>query len=457
MMVERFVSLTIQLRPSGSGAYALEMQLLLPSHSAPVQPMAQARSTFSLPLVELLVDSNDPLAYGRRLSAALFNLPKAAEALTVARSHAEAAGLPLHINLDLSACDQELHALRWETLQDPDPRQLGMALSERMLFSRALASDALTPVHPRATPAHSAVIAIAAPENLATYGFDPIPVTAELTNLRGALARLRVTTLARHTGTPCTLAHLLNALRDGPDLLCLICHGRVLGDQAYLWLEDEHGQVAPIAAVDLAARLGALPPTAWPALIVLAVCESGAGASALPITTVGPLLAGNGIAAVVAVNGRLSLETNRLFLPTLLSHTLRHGVIDQAVAAARSAVSELPDWWAPILWLRLPHGRLWAPQVSPTPSVTSPSKDGQMIETRGFATLKAWLAEHAPHELEDLAVLEGRFEQNRRMARRYGSTESLRHEWSQIIDSLNQITYAHCGVSFVDLCRRSTP
>lgn len=200
MVVEPFAALAIRLQPAGPELFALEMQLLLPTHGVAIQPLARTRATFSLPLVELLADSTNPLDYGRRLSATLFNIPKAAEALAFARAQAEAAGLPLHISLDLSACDQELHALRWETLQDPDLCQVGLALSERMLFSRALASDALTPVHPRPAPARSAVVAVAAPENLATYSFDPIPVAAELARLREALTALRLTTLAHSTG-----------------------------------------------------------------------------------------------------------------------------------------------------------------------------------------------------------------------------------------------------------------
>lgn len=462
MIVEPFVSLAIRIRPTGSQLYALEMLLQLPTHGVPVQPLAHARLNFSFPLVELLAISNDLQAYGRRLSATLFDTPKAAEALAFARSHADASGLPLHISLDLSACDQEIHTLRWETLQDSDPYQVGLALNERTLFSRALASDALIPINPRPTPARSAVIAVAAPDNLAAYGFDPIPVATELTSSREALTTLKTASLARTTSAPCTLARLLSTLREGPDLLCLTCHGRVIGDQVYLWLEDEHGQAAPVAATDLAARLSALPPPAWPALIVLAACESGASvAGSVPVTTVGPLLAGKGIVAVVGVNGPLSFATNRLFLPALLSHALHHGVIDHAVAVARNVVIQRPDWWAPILWLRLPHGRLWAPAAAtPTgskPSITRTGKPGNMIEARGFAALKAWLTEHAPDELEEVAALEGRFEQNRRQVRRYGSTETLRHEWSQIIDSLNQISYMHCGVSFVDLCRRHIP
>lgn len=458
MVAEPFFALAIQLRPDGPSSYAVEMQLL-PAHGAPAQLLARSRPSVGLPLAALLAESADPAAYGRRLSAALFADPAAREALGVARAQAAADGLPLHLSLDLSACGPAVHDLWWETLQDPEPGRVGLALSERLPFSRFLASDAPAPPRVRPDPARLAVVAVASPDDLADAGLAPIYASAELARARAALSPLRVAGLGRPEGPPCTAGRLLAALRDGPDILCLICHGSVVDGEAHLWLESEGGRAAPIAARELAAQLDALPYSAQPALVVLAACASGgAGDGAPPAITAGPLIAGNGVTAVVAVNGGLTLATNSAFLEAMLREALRDGQIDRAVAAARGAVRERPDWWAPVLWLRLPHGRLWAAPAAPAPRVAqAPAAGGRFSEERGLAALKHLLAERAPDGLAEVELLEARFERYRRDKRRFGPSEPLRQEWIQIVDSLNEIARERCGISFNDLCRGRLP
>lgn len=457
------VALAIQLRPLDSWRHALEMQLLLPSHAAPVQLLSRTRPSLSLPLADLTAARSNPEAYGRRLSEALFADPEVRYAWGIAC--AEAAGGLLHISLDLSACEPEIHNLRWETLQDPVEGRVGLALSERLLFSRTLASDALAAAGTRATSARTAVVAVASPDNLPTWRFDPLPVAAELARARQALGPLPVTVLGRPEASPCTADRLLSALRDGAEILCLVCHGRAYEGETYLWLEDEDGAAAPIASAELAARLDALPAAAQPALIVLAACVSGgADAGGISLKAAGPLLAGNGVTAVIAVNGALSLDTNSVFLPAMLREVLRDGMVDRAVAVARGAVRGRDDWWAPVLWQRLPHGRLWAPApgqargAAPgTPAyapLTADMFEGRSIPRRGFETLRGLLSERAPSELTNLATLEERFERVESDERLYGSSENLRHERGRIVDSLNQLAMKSCGVSFVDLSRR---
>ena len=47
-------------------------------------------------------------------------------------------------------------------------------------------------------------------------------------------------------------------------------------------------------------------------------------------------------------------------LPVFFAELARHGVIDLALAAARRRVQDRPDWWAPVLYMRLLSGRLFA-------------------------------------------------------------------------------------------------
>jgi hypothetical protein len=46
-------------------------------------------------------------------------------------------------------------------------------------------------------------------------------------------------------------------------------------------------------------------------------------------------------------------------MPAFFSELRRDGRIDRALAVARTAIREEPDWWVPVLLLRLKSGALW--------------------------------------------------------------------------------------------------
>ena len=75
----------------------------------------------------------------------------------------------------------------------------------------------------------------------------------------------------------------------------------------------------------------------------------------------GPRLAGVGVGAVLAMQDRLTLATAERLLPAFFAELRRDGCVDRALAAARLEVRQRPDWWVPVLYLRLRDGRLWAP------------------------------------------------------------------------------------------------
>jgi hypothetical protein len=77
------------------------------------------------------------------------------------------------------------------------------------------------------------------------------------------------------------------------------------------------------------------------------------------MAALGPRLAGAGVAAVVAMQGDVTMQTTEAFLPAFFTALARHGVVDEAVAAGRRAVQERPDWWAPVLFSRLRSGRTY--------------------------------------------------------------------------------------------------
>jgi len=461
-----FAALTIKLHANSPKHYVmgLELHLHLIERQIDVQQLPAEGLPVTIPWTELLSAKNDPVAYGRHLSAALFDKPVARTALAVARTQADAAGLSLHVGLDLNACAPEVQALAWETFQDPDPGHVGWGISERLLLSRRLASSDMLSVEPRSGPAQSALIAIAAPSDLNQYGFSSIPVGAELNRACAALRPLRLSTLAQAQGRPCTVQHLLTALRSGPDIFCLVAHGRSVSGEVHIWLEDERGQSAPLASSELAARLTALSPSARPSLIVFSICESGgADAIGIALPAIGPMLADHGVAAVLAMHGLLSFDTNAAFLPAFLRETLRDGVIDRAVAAGRSVVSDRQDWWAPILWLRLPHGRLWAPfsagrlRGSSSHVPVSPQQGATMNTTRGFVTFKAYLTNTGSEELANVNTLEAKLIELRKKERLFGSTPQRSSEFAEIMHGLNAISIEQCGMSFNDLCEGGLP
>ncbi|MCP4285190.1 MAG: CHAT domain-containing protein, partial [Gammaproteobacteria bacterium] len=102
-----------------------------------------------------------------------------------------------------------------------------------------------------------------------------------------------------------------------------------------------------------------------PRLVVLASCQSaGTGAEARgadegALAALGPRLAEAGIPAVIAMQGNVTIKTVEEFMPVFFQELQRDGQIDRAMATARGTVRERPDWWMPVLFMRLKSGRIW--------------------------------------------------------------------------------------------------
>jgi hypothetical protein len=156
------------------------------------------------------------------------------------------------------------------------------------------------------------------------------------------------------------------------DILYLVCHGKmvrevyqdkVLLEEPRLYLEDPAGRVKATAGGEVVSRLAELPIR--PRLVVLVASQSvGAGDDFLSgeegaLAAIGPKLAEVGIPAVLAMQARLSMKTAEEFFPTFFEELARHGQVDQAVAVARGRVRERDDFWVPVLYTRITHGRIW--------------------------------------------------------------------------------------------------
>jgi hypothetical protein len=59
------------------------------------------------------------------------------------------------------------------------------------------------------------------------------------------------------------------------------------------------------------------------------------------------------------MQGSVSMHTVTQFMPVFFRELLRDGQIDRAMAVARGAVRDRPDYWMPVLFMRLRSGRIW--------------------------------------------------------------------------------------------------
>ncbi len=164
-------------------------------------------------------------------------------------------------------------------------------------------------------------------------------------------------------GGRATLATLLDALREGYDVLYVVAHGKLIKGEPKIYFEKDDGNADVVAGGELVAQLSAL--RVRPRLVVLGSCQSAGTADQLnaggPMTALGPRLAESGIPAVVAMQGTVSMDTEAVFMASFFRQFRRDGVVDLAMSVARTEafVGKRPDWWMPVLFMRLKSGRVW--------------------------------------------------------------------------------------------------
>jgi hypothetical protein len=347
-----YPELEVGLRRVSAEAYQVDVRFTDPESQGEVAP---ASGPAALDPAELLPLQQDPRAYGRALAAQVFADDKVRLLYGRARTAVEATGRFLRLRLLVGPTAPELHGLRWELLADPETGDL-LSTSERILFSRFLVSQDWRPVKLRPKVGLSALIAVAAPPDLDRYGLAAVDCAGEVARARAALGVIRMSVLGQ--GEPLTLDRLIARLREGPDILYLVCHGALVrGQSPWLFLQDEAGNTARVEGAALAERLRELPESLR--LVVLASCESGGTADGSTQAALAPRLAEAGVTAVIAMQGKISMETAERAFPVFLSELAKDGQIDRALAVARGAVRERPDAWMPALYLRLKSGRIW--------------------------------------------------------------------------------------------------
>jgi hypothetical protein len=316
--------------------------------AGPKMPLA----AFDMAALDKLGD--DPAAYGALLGQSLFADKSLHTAFAQAWS-TQLSGVLLRLRLYIDASAPELHRLRWETMVNPLDGTV-LATSERILFTRYLSSQDWRRVRLSARKEPRCLVAIPNPSDLAEYGLAPIDTAGEMQRVQKSLGKVAVTDL-RAAG-PVQLNQITSKLREDFDLLFLVCHGALMDGRPVLCLEDEQGKTCFVDGGELVTRIKELQ--APPRLVVLASCQSAAmqaGADGI-LSALGPQLAAGGIAAVIAMQGNIAQETEARFMEAFFRELVRDGQVDRAMATARGAVRDRPDFWMPALFMRLRSGRI---------------------------------------------------------------------------------------------------
>ena len=352
-----YPELVLRLSPRNVDSYTVEPQIERPNQAVNPDP-DPGQATFDFD--GLANGLHDVAAYGALLTKNLFEDPRVRTAFEQLRTEADLGKVPLRLRLFIDPGAPELHALRWETLQDPRDGT-ALATGERILFSRYLRSPDWRSVQRRPRGDLRALVVIANPANLGEYAPEGVPLQAldvsrELALAQEALGPIQVTPLAG--GGNATLSKLVEHLRAGYDILYLVCHGALVRNRPLLYLENDQGKIGRVDGGRLAEELGKLlaPPT----LVVLASCQSAGSGGKGALAAVGPRLARAGIPAVLAMQGDITVETSRTFMSRFFKELRLDGHIERAAAVARGDVKDRPDAWMPVLFTRLKSGFVWS-------------------------------------------------------------------------------------------------
>jgi len=355
----KFADLEMSLHKREEGKYSLEMRLSLPDSDADTRPGSgePILVEFDFPTLQVMIA--DPPEYGKMLAESLF-VPEMTTAFAQARASAAASQASLRIRILAGPTAPEINSLYWETLRDPQDN-LPLFTGENILPSRYIASADLRPVRLRPRGNLKALAASANPSNLAEYKLAPVDVAGEIARAEESLGAIPLDKLG--LTEPCTLNNLFTKLRAGCDILYLAAHGTVANNEPRIWLQKDDGSAAIVKVEDIITRLRELQNP--PRLIVLASCQSAGDGKIINqqagrvLQAFGPRLAQAGIPAVIAMQGNISMESVKKFLPAFFTELQVDGQIDRALAVARGLIRDAHDFWMPVLFMRLRSGRIW--------------------------------------------------------------------------------------------------
>ena len=347
--MSQYADLEIVFRKRDERSYVLSFRYSSPDdevdHPALMEPVITLESA--------TLRGDDARAYSDALTAAFFT-PEVKAEFGRFRDITQQKSSILRVRLSIDSSAPELHAVRWETLRDPylppEHKDAHLFTGEQIVVSRFLTSGDWRPVrlHPKA--ALRALVVVANPSTSKIYGLEPVDVAGELARVKQAMAGISVTALA--PGGAVALNDLAAKLREGFDILYLVCHGKLVDREPYLYMNEGR----PDQGLDLVQKIRELDQR--PRMVVLASCQS-AGKGEVGLAGLGPRLAEAGVPAVIAMQGNIFMSTAAAFMKRFFTELLVDGQIDRAMAVARAEVRKVDDFWMPVLFLRLRNGRIW--------------------------------------------------------------------------------------------------
>jgi hypothetical protein len=302
-------------------------------------------------------------AYGQALTDMILGNEDVGRYYERAVAATQPGDLKLHLRLHINA-PPRFHALRWELLRDPSTGS-PIATKSNVLLSRYLSSPDWRPIPVLAKHELTALIVVAGPQDITGFRpkdrrLAPVRVDEELARARAALAGFHTREL---TSGEATLAGIMAALEEGVDVLYVVCHGALIEDVPRLYLEKPGGMADPVDGRRLIERLSDLKRR--PTVVMLASCQSAAKGDEMwsvdegELSALGPRMAAAGVAAVIAMQGNVSMKTAATFAPAFFAALARDGIVDEAMSSARRSIRDRPDWWVPVLFSRLRSGRTY--------------------------------------------------------------------------------------------------
>ena len=403
---------------------------------------------------QLLTLALDPLAYGTMLGKALFR-EAVRDAFVTARNES---GDDLRTLFVVE--DEELKPLHWERLCAPI-RSGGkwglLGMDQRSIFSLYLPS-----LSDRRFPAIGrrdlrALVLVANPPEGNRYGLDRFDESATVAGIRAALSDLPHHLLASELGAVgrSTLDELVSRLTGGSyTLLHIVAHGWYddSSGETTLYLLDDSGQIAPVAASRLAERLeGVEGNLGLPRLTFLATCESAAPEgerAGAPGGLAQRLVRDLGLPAVVAMTQKVSVATATALAKEFYVRLRSHGEADRALVQATAGLAGRGDITVPALYSRL-AGR---PLFSDLPDRELNDSEVEF----GLSRIETLLPERAPVLQEDFAKQAKRL-RDMLGAGRANLSEVARAEWRQAFASVNATSDEVFDLSFPALALGKEP
>lgn len=328
--MSEYADLEISLHRCDEETYEVEMRFTHAHSDADIRLLNGGAAAVRFDLVGLRSLLLNPEAYGRLLTENLFAPAEVRTAFGMVRSSVQTSNSRLRLRLLMAPDAAALHTLHWETLRDPLNSDQILATHDTFLVSRYLVSQDWRPVKLRTRDELRALVVIANPTNLSKYQLAPVDVAGEQERAKTALGDIPVDVLA--TGKA-SLEQIISQLRQGYDILYLVCHGSTKegkGDEetdTWLWLENAAAEADRIPGRQFVQRLNELAER--PRLIVLASCQTaGDGRTADEqgvLAALGPRLAQDGIPAVIAMQGSISMATVAQFMPIFFRELVQHG------------------------------------------------------------------------------------------------------------------------------------